>query len=90
MASAAERAAESVADARGTAMGGGWGGAWRSDLIVGDDVENSELLSIHDMQFHDAVFASVLVDERLTEPVADLIGPNIELHHVKYHEKPPA
>ena len=26
----------------------------------------------------------------LTEPVADLIGPNIELHHVKYHEKPPA
>ena len=88
MAAAAERAAQSVAG--GSAMGGGWGGAWREDLIAGEDAENSKLLSIHDMQFHDAVFASVLLDERLTEPCAEVIGPDIELHHVKYHEKPPA
>ena len=28
-------------------------------------------------------------DRRLTEPAASLIGDNVQLHHVKYHAKPP-
>jgi hypothetical protein len=124
MSAAANRAAATVSEARGgVSMGGGWGGEWRKDLVVGADAANSQLLSIHDMQFHDAAFASVLLDRRLSEPTADprpqlftfsrcqvsiwpilriaanlppaaepcadLIGPDIQLHHVKYHEKPP-
>ena len=34
-------------------------------------------------------FARVLVHDRFTETVADLIGPNVQLHHVKMHLKPP-
>jgi phytanoyl-CoA hydroxylase len=89
MAAAAERAEARIAAQRGTSMGEGWGGEWRDDLIVGADEENSQLLSIHDMQYQDAVFAKVLLDERLTEPCADVVGPNVQLHHVKYHCKPP-
>lgn len=70
-------------------MGSGWGGQWRKQLMVGENERNSELLSIHDMQYQDAVFARLLLDERLTEPCADLVGPNVQLHHVKYHSKPP-
>ena len=89
MAAAAERAEARIAAQRGTSMGEGWGGEWRDDLIVGADEENSQLLSIHDMQYQDAVFAKVLLDKRLTEPCADVVGPNVQLHHVKYHCKPP-
>ena len=38
----------------------------------------------------DAAFARLLLDERLTEPLADLLGDNLQLHHVKYHAKPPS
>ena len=38
----------------------------------------------------DAAFARLLLDERLTEPLADLLGDDLQLHHVKYHAKPPS
>ena len=47
----ADEVSARVAEERGAAMGGGWGGAWREDLMVGEDEDNSELLSIHDMQY---------------------------------------
>ena len=48
----ADEVSARVAEERGAAMGGGWGGAWREDLMVGEDEDNSELLSILH-QFHD-------------------------------------
>ena len=66
--------------------GTGWGGKWRENMEGGGA---SALLSIHDMQFHSALFTRMLLDDRITEPVADLIGPNVQLHHTKMHWKPP-
>src|ERR1041385_925726 len=52
--------------------------------------EGTKLLHCHNVQFYSAVFTRLLVDERLTEATADLIGtPNVQLHHNKMFIKPP-
>ena len=44
----------------------------------------------HDVQFYDATFARLLVDERLTEAASQVMGtPNVQLHHCKMFVKPP-
>lgn len=61
----------------------GWGSASKvTDLP-------RELLHCHNVQFHSAAFARLIVDPRLTDRVADLIGPNVQLHHTKLFIKPP-
>ena len=49
----------------------------------------TQLLHCHDVQFQSAAFARLIVDERLTGVAADLIGPNVQLHHTKAFIKPP-
>ncbi|MEX2536315.1 MAG: phytanoyl-CoA dioxygenase family protein [Trueperaceae bacterium] len=45
----------------------------------------------HDVQFHSAAFSRLIVDERLTSAVSQLMGsPNVQLHHNKMFVKPPA
>lgn len=61
----------------------GWGSAAKvTDLP-------RELLHCHNVQYHSAVFSRLIVDPRLTDRAADLIGPNIQLHHTKLFIKPP-
>ena len=48
-----------------------------------------ELLHCHNVQFHSSAFTRLIADPRLTDRVADLIGPNIQLHHTKMFIKPP-
>ncbi|GIX06451.1 MAG: protein involved in biosynthesis of mitomycin antibiotics/polyketide fumonisin [Candidatus Poribacteria bacterium] len=62
---------------------GGWGSV--------KEVTNlpTELLHCHNVQFHSAAFSRLIVDPRLTDRVADLIGPNVQLHHTKLFIKPP-
>jgi hypothetical protein len=61
----------------------GWGSAAKvTDLP-------RELLHCHNVQFHSAAFARLIVDPRFTDRVADLIGPNVQLHHTKLFIKPP-
>jgi len=43
----------------------------------------------HDVQFYSAAFSKLIVDDRLTGAAADIIGPNIQLHHTKMFIKPP-
>jgi phytanoyl-CoA hydroxylase len=47
------------------------------------------ILHCHDVQFHSAAFARMLVDERFTACAASVIGPNVQLHHTKMFIKPP-
>ncbi len=47
------------------------------------------LLHCHNVQFHSAAFTRLICDPRLTDRIADLIGPNIQLHHTKLFIKPP-
>lgn len=74
-----ERAAET-----GRRMEATWRGGWREASAVQTRVD-----SIHNVQNHSAYFTRMLVDPRLVEPAAELIGPNVQLHHTKLHNKPP-
>ncbi|AWN21970.1 phytanoyl-CoA dioxygenase family protein [Deinococcus irradiatisoli] len=49
----------------------------------------TQLLHCHDVQYHAAAFSRLLVDPRLGGAAADLIGPNVQLHHNKMFIKPP-
>jgi phytanoyl-CoA hydroxylase len=61
----------------------GWGSAAKvTDLP-------RKLHHCHNPQFHSAAFARLIVDPRFTDRAADLIGPNIQLHHTKMFIKPP-
>ena len=61
-----------------------WGSA--KDIAGG---AATQLLHCHDVQFQSAAFARLIVNERLTDVAADLIGPNVQLHHTKAFIKPP-
>ncbi len=61
-----------------------WGSA--RDVGMGG---NTRLLHCHNVQFQSAAFTRLLTDARLVDPVADLIGPNVQLHHTKLFIKPP-
>jgi phytanoyl-CoA hydroxylase len=64
-------------------VGEGWGSGRKvTDLP-------RELLHCHNVQFHSAIFSRLIVDPRLTDRVADLMGPNVQLHHTKMFIKPP-
>ena len=49
---------------------------------------NTTILHCHDVQFQSAAMARLIVDERITGVAADLIGPNVQLHHTKSFVKP--
>ena len=57
-----------------------WASVRASDQVV---------LHCHDVQFHCAGFARLLVDGRLGAAAAAIIGPNVQLHHTKMFIKPP-
>ncbi len=60
---------------------------WGSANTVTD--KPTQLLHCHDVQFQSAAFSRLLVNDKLTEVAADLIGPNVQLHHTKMFIKPP-
>jgi len=64
-------------------IGAGWGSAKE----VTD--KPTQLLHCHDVQVQSAAFTRLLVDERLAGVAADIIGPNVQLHHTKMFIKPP-
>lgn len=50
----------------------------------------TQLQHCHDVQFYDAKFGGLIMDERVTGAAADLIAsPNVQLHHTKAFVKPP-
>jgi len=61
---------------------------WGSARMTGD-ATRTQLLHCHDVQFQSAMLTRLLVDSRLVDPIADLIGPNVQLHHNKLFIKPP-
>jgi ectoine hydroxylase-related dioxygenase (phytanoyl-CoA dioxygenase family) len=46
-----------------------------------------KMTTIRDPQLHSAIFTRYLIDPRLTEPMAQLIGDNVQLHHSKLNVK---
>jgi phytanoyl-CoA hydroxylase len=70
------------ADSGGVSFSG-----WGSAKKVADGP--LKLFHCHNVQFQSSAFARMMVDPRLTDRMADLIGPNIQLHHTKMFIKPP-
>jgi phytanoyl-CoA hydroxylase len=62
---------------------------WGSARALGPEAQRAQLWHCHDVQFYDASFTRLLVDPRIVDRVADLIGPNVQLHHTKMFIKPP-
>lgn len=81
------------AEAAGRKTEATWRGAWREAAGIGGATATATATrvdSIHNVQNHSAIFTRMLVDARLVDRAAELIGPNIQLHHTKLHNKPPS
>ncbi|XP_046643773.1 phytanoyl-CoA dioxygenase, peroxisomal-like isoform X1 [Daphnia pulicaria] len=65
---------------------------WKGNWTTADAASSpsTQVLSIHSLQNHAAIFTKMLLKDTLLEIVADLIGTkDILLHHTKAHLKPP-
>ena len=62
---------------------------WASARELGGEAKKTKLLHCHDVQWYAGAFSRLIADDRLTGAVADLIGPNVQLHHSKMFIKPP-
>lgn len=60
-----------------------WEGDWQKKQ------GQTEILHTHDVQAYSAQWSKFLLHDKLTEIMADLIGPNVQLHHTKLFYKPP-
>lgn len=61
-----------------------WAGDWKNGAGVPMEIQHT-----HDVQAYSAAWARVLTHARLTGAFADLLGPNVALHHTKAFVKPP-
>lgn len=69
--------------------GRGWEGPWREKYLSPDEELKAQLTAIHELQHYSPAWARAILNRRLVGPVADLIGPEVELHHVTLHAKAP-
>ncbi|HEX4216251.1 MAG TPA: phytanoyl-CoA dioxygenase family protein [Candidatus Dormibacteraeota bacterium] len=67
----------------------GWTGPWRQKYMTEEVEKKSKLVSLHDLQFYSVEWMRAVTNPRLAAVLADLLGPNIELHHSTLHVKPP-
>ena len=68
----------------------GWSGDWRKAYMDAETEKKANLRAMHDLWLYSASFACAVTNPRLVGAVADLIGPNVELHHSTMHVKPPS
>ena len=67
----------------------GWTGPWRKVYMDEATEKKSKLVAMHDLHFYSEPWMKAVTNPRLTGAMADLLGPNVELHHSTMHVKPP-
>jgi phytanoyl-CoA hydroxylase len=67
----------------------GWTGPWRNVYMDPETEKKSKLIALHDLQFYAQSWCKAVNNEKLCSAMADLLGPNVELHHSTLHAKPP-
>lgn len=67
----------------------GWTGPWRNAYMDPETEKKSQLTAMHDLHYYSDAWMRAVTNVKLTAAVADLIGPNVELHHSTMHIKPP-
>ena len=71
------------------AKGPGWSGPWRRVYMPAEVERRSKLIALHDLHRYSKAWCDAVTHPRLAGAIADLIGPNLELHHTTLHAKPP-
>ncbi len=69
--------------------GPGWSGPWRRVYMDEETERASRLIALHDLHRYSKAWCDAVTNPRLTGAIADLIGPDVELHHSTLHAKPP-
>src|SRR4029077_19532868 len=69
--------------------GAGWTGPWRKVYMDAETEKKSKLIALHDLSFYSEAWTNAVTNKKLTESMADLLGPNVELHLSTLHAKPP-
>lgn len=69
--------------------GPGWSGDWRRVYMDRATERRSKLIALHDLHRYSRAWCDAVTHPVLTGAVAELIGPNVELHHTTLHAKPP-
>ncbi|MCZ6634134.1 MAG: phytanoyl-CoA dioxygenase family protein [bacterium] len=67
----------------------GWSGPWRRVYMDEETEKQSQLIALHDLHRYSRAWCDAVTHPRLAGAMADLIGPNVELHHTTLHVKPP-
>lgn len=67
----------------------GWSGPWRLAYMDAETEKQSKLTAMHDLHLYSAAWCRAVTHCRLVSALADLLGPNVELHHSTMHIKPP-
>lgn len=68
----------------------GWTGPWRRAYMDEATEQSSKLTAMHDLHLYSRAWMHAVTHADLTQAVAQLIGPNVELHHSTMHIKPPS
>ena len=66
----------------------GWSGPWRRAYMDEATEKSSKLTAMHDLHLYSRAWMHAVTYPSLTTAVAQLIGPNVELHHSTMHIKP--
>ena len=66
-----------------------WKGPWRGKYMTEAEQKTATLVALNDIHLHSEQWLRTACDRRLVDVVADLIGPDVELHHTTLHAKPP-
>lgn len=72
-----------------TTPGRGWEGPWRQKYLTAAQEAKAQLSAMHELQHYASSFARAMVQPALVESIADLIGPEVEFHHMTLHAKAP-
>ena len=67
----------------------GWTGPWRRVYMDAATERKSKLTSLHDLHFYSEAWMRAVTHPKMAAAMAELIGPNVELHHTTLHAKPP-
>jgi phytanoyl-CoA hydroxylase len=69
--------------------GKGWSGPWRERYLSQEQNAKAKLAAMHEMEFFSPAWARAMLNRRLAASIADLIGPDVEMHHMTLHAKGP-
>lgn len=72
-----------------SSTGPGWSGPWRRAYMDKATERMAKLTHLHDLHLYSEAWMRAVVNRTLVGAIADLIGPDVELHHSTLHLKPP-